>query len=73
MYLNIVLTLILLVFTGNLWANLTYGKRVEQEQANVNAKQEEIMTVHWLTIEKLDRIIKLLEVMNDIRKQSKIR
>lgn len=65
MYLNIILTLILLVFTGNLWANLTYGKRVEQEQAKIKTdheeKQDEIMNVHYITIDKLNRIIELLE------------
>lgn len=39
MYLNIVLTLILLVFTGNLYANVNYGFRAENEQKKVIDEQ----------------------------------
>lgn len=60
MYLNIVLTLILLVFTGNLWANLGYGTRQEARQQEVIDKQRELndymVMLHEEMVRELKRI-----------------
>ena len=41
MYLNIILTLIFLLFAGNLWANLTYGLRQEAREKEILNRREE--------------------------------
>ena len=59
MYLNIILTLILLVFTGNLWANLTYGKRQEAEHSKMREHNrqvnEEVLELHREMLNELKR------------------
>jgi len=60
MYLNIVLTLILLVFTGNLWANYGYGTRQEARQEKHLEKQQEtndyMVMLHEEMVRELKRI-----------------
>ncbi len=60
-YLNIVLTLILLVFLGNLWANLTYGKRQEEEHNKMREYNkrvnDEVLELHREMLEELKRIV----------------
>ena len=50
MYLNIVMTFMLLVFVGNLIANFTYGSKMEEKQkelSNYNRQtNEEVLYLH---------------------------
>ena len=60
MYLNIILTLIFLIFSGNLWANVGYGYRQEEKQNEVIEKQRELndymVMLHEEMIRELKRI-----------------
>ena len=60
MYLNIILTLIFLLFAGNLWANIGYGYRQEAKQKEVIDKQRELndymVMLHEEMIRELKRI-----------------
>lgn len=60
MYLNIILTLIFLLFAGNLWANLTYGLRQEAREKEILNRREEsndyMVMLHEEMIRELKRI-----------------
>ena len=60
MYLNIILTLIFLIFTGNLWANLTYGTEAAKEREKDRRKQDaindEVLRLHREMLEELKRM-----------------